>query len=93
MTKRILIDLEQFKSQINILIATSKGDPAYRAGLAVALELILTKKKAYKGYRYLPSRDIPKGERPGLIETFDSLGNSIAMVHNAHCDSSRREYY
>jgi hypothetical protein len=92
---RKTFNVEQFKNQVNDMLAQSTSEPEVRQGMIVVLERMLHDTGNYHGFRYLEISQVPEGFKPGI--NLDP--NETGMPHTDYnlrfkdTDSSRVSYY
>lgn len=93
---RKTFSVEELRSRVNHSLAENypyEGGRQYRHGLIDALEFVLHSTGNYKGYRYLTSRELPEGVKPGIHMTPDRIEPLPYPERFADTDDSRRFYY
>lgn len=87
--------VDEFKNQINELLAGSTCSRDVRNGMMTALQVVLHDTGNYHGFRYLDITQIPEGCKPGIHLDPDGSG----MPHRDYklrfedTDGTRVSYY
>ena len=87
MAKRKTIEVKRLVDEVNRINRESTFSPEHREGINLFLENILHETGNYEGFNHLYERDVPAGEKPGII--FDESGE-----HNhVFPDDTRKVYF
>ena len=86
-------DVEAIREESNRLLACSYGTPDYRLGVSTMVEWILMRSDNYKGFRYLTSDEVPKGEKPGIRGWLDGPHGQNSVADFTDTDETRRYYF
>lgn len=87
-------NIRKFIEQVNERNKVSTCEPDIRQGWNFVAEHILHEAGVYSGYRYLTSRDVPEGFRPGI--NMDPATNMPHEDHKARfegTDETRINFY
>ena len=79
------IRVSELVREVNRLNRESTCEPAMRAGWNDLLAHVLHETGNYSGFGYLEARDVPAGEKPGIIR--DDVSNNHQFP-----DETRRRY-
>ena len=89
MARRKTLYVEQLKDQVNDILAASVVSADERRGMLKILEHVLHETGNYRGFRYLVLKEVPLGQKPGLV--IDEHGSR--WVNTLDTDNTRVEYY
>jgi len=86
---RKTIDVATILAEVNYILATSTCSADIRQGEMNVIEFILHKTDNYAGFRYLPLKDVPAGQLPGI--RFDETASDEDRFKST--DKTRVQYY
>ena len=97
---RKTIEVETLKNIVNEVLATSTDEygatRGYRQGMMNLLEEVLHDTGNYKGYRNLMLKDVPAGEKPGIMVNETGLIEHTPIevrFDKATTDNTRVHYF
>lgn len=85
---RKTFSVEEFKNNMNNMLANSIVDREVREGIIFSLEDLLHKTGNYRGFEYLLKSEVPKGELPGINGVFEDYD-----LNFKNTDNTRRKYF
>jgi hypothetical protein len=89
-SKRTTVDVKALVEEVNYRNRESTCSAEVRDGWNSLLEEVLMSTKNYAGFGWLSAKEVPAGERPGIVwsgEGTDNIGTP------SFPDDSRRVYY
>lgn len=86
---RKTFSVEELKTAINEILATSTCSPDIRKGHMSALEHVLHSTDNYRGFQYLGAEHVPPGQLPGI--NWGHVGDYEASFFNT--DNTRVVYF
>ena len=93
---RKTFNIEALVNTVNSMLASSTCSADMRHGMINVLEGVLHDARAYTGFRYLHSDEIPTGELPGVNFETNNVGNRFLCpdltARFANTDNTRRQY-
>jgi hypothetical protein len=94
MMKRKTFDVDNFRRQINNMLAASTCPAEGRKSLQIILEDVLMKTGNYNGFRYLNESAVPEGHLPGINSSaFDKEPNPSPEALFQGTDNTRVFYF
>jgi hypothetical protein len=87
---RKTISVDEVKACGNKILRESTTAEETREGVIAFIEHVLLQSGNYKGFRYLPSSEVPEGTQPGI-----ALAEGLAASKNIYVfpDPTRRYYF